>query len=79
MICSFRDQFTDAAVTLPGFHFSLFDLDGGGDASSTERVRVTSFTSYTLEAGTHLDVVPNAVVINRREIARTAHCLRPPH
>ena len=41
---AFEDSATNAAVTLPQFVFSVFDLDGNGN----ERVQVDGFSSFTL-------------------------------
>ena len=43
---AFEDSLSGAAVTLPEFVFSVFDLDGNGN----ERVQVDGFSSYTLRA-----------------------------
>ena len=41
---AFEDSNSNAAVTLPEFVFSVFDLDGNGN----ERVQIDGFSSYTL-------------------------------
>lgn len=52
---AFRDQATDALVSLPAFHWSFFDIDGPSD-EWREAVRVTGFDSYSTQPGTYLDI-----------------------
>ena len=49
-----RDSGTDALVAVPGFHFSVFDLDGRQGSKYAEKLVVEGYEEYSVSAPTNV-------------------------
>ena len=71
---SFVDQVSGNPVTLPGFYWTFFDIDGQDEWR--EGVRVSGFESYTTEPNTYVDIevnVARAAVVAFAEVRNTGN------